>query len=190
MRPSQVPPHVIFGPDKNPDMNQSICPFPKFFPSQLDKNHLFYMQHAYNEAINAWNQNEVPIGAVIRHHDEIISSAHNQTRGQKDPTAHAEMIAITMAAKRIGDWRLNDCTLYVTKEPCPMCAGATVMARIRKIHFSFEDPKMGGLGGATSLHSLELSNHKPKISVGIMRQESMKLVQAFFQLQRSSNTDN
>ena len=190
MRSSQDPPCAIFWPDCFLDMSQSICPFPKFFPSQLDKNDLFFMQHAYNEAINAWNQDEVPIGAVIRHKEEIISSAHNQTRGQKDPTAHAEMIAITMAAKHIGDWRLNECILYVTKEPCPMCAGASVMARIKKIHYSFEDPKMGGLGGATSLHSLELSNHKPKISVGIMRQESRELIQAFFQLQRSSNANN
>ena len=88
------------------------------------------MQHAYNEAINAWNEDEVPVGAVIAMEDQIIASAHNQTRLQKDPTAHAEMIAITMAAQKIGDWRLNECKLYVTKEPCPMCSGATIMARL------------------------------------------------------------
>ncbi len=143
------------------------------------------MQHAYNEAIRAWESDEVPVGAVIRLNDQIIASAYNQTRVQKDPTAHAEMIAITMAAKSIGDWRLNECELYVTKEPCPMCAGATVMARIGKIHYSFRDPKMGGLGGAVSLHALEDSNHKPLISAGIMEQEAMSLVRAFFQKHRN-----
>ena len=87
------------------------------------------MQLAYNEAINAWNADEVPVGAVIARGDEVIASSFNQTRQQNDPSAHAEMIAITMAAKSVGDWRLNECRLYVTKEPCPMCSGATVMAR-------------------------------------------------------------
>ena len=102
-------------------MKQPIeCPFPRLFPSQLEKNENFYMQLAYNESISAWENDEVPIGAVIVDPaGEIIASAYNQTRKCKDPTAHAEMLAITMAAKKIGDWRLNECKLYVTKEPCP-----------------------------------------------------------------------
>lgn len=148
------------------------------------------MQHAYNEAINAWNEDEVPVGAVIAMEDQIIASAHNQTRLQKDPTAHAEMIAITMAAQKIGDWRLNECKLYVTKEPCPMCSGATIMARLGEVHFSFSDPKMGGLGGATSLHLLELSNHKPTIKTGILEIESKSLVQNFFQIQRKASSNS
>ena len=167
-------------------MKTSTCPFSKLFPSQLERNDLFYMQHAYNQAIDAWNEDEVPIGAVIRFEDSIIASAHNQTRAHNDPTAHAEMIAITMAAKQIGDWRLNGCMMYVTKEPCPMCAGATVMARLAKVYFSFEDSKMGGLGGATSLHSLKFSNHRPEISIGLMKKDCMALIQSFFQHQRSS----
>ena len=127
------------------------------------------MQHAYNEAISAWVADEVPIGAVVVHEKQIIAAAHNQTRTQNDPTAHAEMIAITIAANHIGDWRLNECKLFVTKEPCPMCSGASIMSRIGEVHFSFEDPKMGGLGGAISLHDLELSNHKPKIVKGTMQ---------------------
>ena len=142
------------------------------------------MSHAFNLAIDAWHADEVPIGAVIVHKGEIISTAHNQTRTQTDPTAHAEMIAITMAARKIGDWRLNECDLYVTKEPCPMCAGATIMSRMGVVHYSFQDRKMGGLGGATSLHALEMSNHKPRIQMGIMEEESKVLVQAFFQSQR------
>ena len=146
------------------------------------------MQHAYNEAINAWNADEVPIGAVISHGDNVIASAYNQTRKQKDPTAHAETLAITMAAKQIGDWRLNECTLYVTKEPCPMCAGATIISRIAEVHYALKDPKMGGLGGATSLHQLKESNHKPKVHEGLLGEQSKLLVQSFFQTQRQKTS--
>lgn len=160
------------------------CPFPKVFPSQLEKGNLFFMQLAYNEAINAWNDDEVPVGAVIARGEEVIASAFNQTRRQMDPSAHAEMIAITMAAKSVGDWRLNECRLYVTKEPCPMCSGATIMARLGEVHFAVKDPKMGCLGGATDLHLLPFSNHRPKIESGTMELECKEMLQAFFQMQR------
>ena len=143
------------------------------------------MSHAFNLAVDAWNADEVPIGAVIVHQHEIISSAHNQTRSQTDPTAHAEMIAITMAAKKIGDWRLNECELYVTKEPCPMCSGATITARIGKVFFGLEDPKMGCLGGAVSLQTMEKSNHKPEVSSNILKEPCEAIIQSFFRLQRS-----
>lgn len=165
-------------------MKYAPCTFPKLFPSQLVKDDLFFMQMAYNEAINAWNLNEVPIGAVITRNDEIIASACNQTRQSGDPTAHAEMIAITMAAKKIGDWRLNDCRLFVTKEPCPMCSGAVIMSRVGEVHFGFKDPKMGCLGGAQSLHELPQSNHTPSVNHGTFGQECHALVQAFFKFQR------
>ena len=160
-------------------MNLPLCPFPKVFPSHLNKDDLFFMQHAYNQAINAWNENEVPIGAVISIGDEIIASAYNQTRKSNDPTAHAEMIAITAAANAIGDWRLNECKLHVTKEPCPMCSGAVIMSRIGHVHYAFSDPKMGCLGGATNLHDLPNSNHKPTISSGVMEKECHDLVKSF-----------
>ncbi|OUU08873.1 MAG: tRNA-specific adenosine deaminase [Verrucomicrobia bacterium TMED40] len=165
-------------------MKETPCPFPKVFPSQLVKDDLFFMQMAYNEAINAWNLDEVPIGAVIALDGEVIASACNRTRQSGDPTAHAEMIAITMAAKKIGDWRLNDCQLFVTKEPCPMCSGAVIMSRIGEVHFGFLDSKMGCLGGAQSLHELPKSNHTPVVSHGTFGEECHALVQAFFQLQR------
>ena len=160
------------------------CPFPKVFPSQLERDASFFMQHAYNQSINAWDADEVPVGAIIVLKDEIIASAFNQTRMQQDPTAHAEMIAITQAAKFIGDWRLNECQLFVTKEPCPMCAGATIISRIGEVHFAFEDNKMGGLGGSVSLHELPQSNHKPKVFSGDLEIECKELFQAFFQLRR------
>lgn len=161
------------------------CPFEKIHPSVLDKDAAYFMSHAFNLAVDAWNADEVPIGAVIVHQQEIISSAHNQTRTQTDPTAHAEMIAITMAARKLGDWRLNECDLYVTKEPCPMCSGATITARIGKVYFGLKDPKMGCLGGAHSLHKLEKSNHKPEVFEGILKEPCEAIIQSFFQQQRT-----
>ena len=162
----------------------NTCPFQKLYPSELQKDPDFFMAHAYNQAIDAWNADEVPIGAVIVHQNEIISTAHNQTRSQTDPTAHAEMIAITMAARKIGDWRLNECELFVTKEPCPMCAGATITSRIGKVFFGLSDPKMGCLGGATSLHLLERSNHKPEVTKGVLLEPCEAIIQAFFKTHR------
>ena len=135
-------------------MRSSTCPFPKIFPSQLEKDDLFFMQHAYNEAINAWNADEVPVGAVIRFEDQIIATAHNQTRSQKDPTAHAEMIAITMAAKHIGDWRLNECQTLCDQRALPHVCGCHHYVQNGSGSLFFPRPKMGGLGGATSLHEL------------------------------------
>jgi tRNA(adenine34) deaminase len=130
------------------------CPFDKLRPSQLVRDDTFYMSLAFNLAVDAWRIDEVPIGAVIERGGEIIAAAHNEVERAGDPTAHAEMLAITQAARKIGDWRLNDCTLYVTKEPCPMCAGATIMSRLGRVVYAWGDPKMGCLGGATALHSL------------------------------------
>ena len=94
--------------------------FEKKYPSALNRDAEYYMTLAYNEAIKAWNEDEVPIGAVIEHKGRVIAAAHNHSRSAGDPTAHAEILAISQAANALGDWRLNECTLYVTKEPCPM----------------------------------------------------------------------
>jgi len=161
------------------------CPFPRLFPSQLKKDDYFFMQLAYNESITAWENDEVPVGAVIVDaRNEVIASAYNQTRRTKDPTAHAEMLAITMASQKIGDWRLNDCRLFVTKEPCPMCAGASIISRLKEVFYAFKDLKMGAMGGATSLHALPRSNHKPVVHSGIMKDECLQITQAFFQIRR------
>lgn len=168
------------------DSDPLECPFPKRFPSQLKKDDSFFMQLAYNQAIDAWRQDEVPIGAVIEYNGEIIASAHNQVESTKDPTAHAEILAITQASNFLGDWRLNAATLYVTKEPCPMCSGASVMARLGRVVYGVGDPKMGCLGGAFDLNQLQGSNHTLVVDGGVLEVETRTLLQAFFQARRKS----
>ncbi len=160
------------------------CPFEKRFPSQLLRDDTFYMTLAYNQAIDAWRADEVPIGAVIELGGEVIASAHNQRDSTRDPTAHAEILALGQAARALGDWRLNEATLYVTKEPCPMCSGATLMARVRRVVYAVSDPKMGCLGGATDLNALPQINHHLLLTRGILEAECLALIQGYFQLKR------
>lgn len=160
------------------------CPFEKRFPSQLIRDDAFFMALAYNEAIDAWRENEVPIGAVIELGGEIVGSAHNQVESAADPTAHAEMLAITQASRAIGDWRLNDATLYVTKEPCPMCSGAVMMSRLKRVVYAVPDPKMGGLGGLYDVSAYPTINHRVEVARGVLREECAQLLQGFFQLKR------
>ena len=160
-------------------------PFEKRFPSELNRDHDYYMSHAYNQSLIAWEKDEVPIGAIIAHEGAIIASAYNQTRSTNDPSAHAEMLAITQASNYLGDWRLNNCILYVTKEPCPMCAGALVIARIQKVYYGISDPKMGCLGGAANLAQLPESNHKFEAIGGILEKENHILLNAFFEKKRA-----
>ena len=160
------------------------CPFFKIYPSQLKKDDEFFMSYAYNEAIEAYQEGEVPVGAVIVFNNEIIASAHNRVAQLKDPTAHAEILAITQAASVIGDWRLNETQLYVTKEPCPMCSGACIMSRIGKVVYGFSDPKMGCLGGAFSIEKLPLINHRPEIYVGTLGSQCHEILQYFFKTKR------
>ncbi|PWU04669.1 MAG: tRNA-specific adenosine deaminase [Verrucomicrobia bacterium] len=164
------------------------CPFQKIYPSELHKDDTYFMKMAYNEAIEAWKSDEVPIGAVIVYKGSIIGRSHNAVETQKDPTAHAEILAITQAARIIGDWRLNDAEMYVTKEPCPMCSGAAIMSRLKRIIYAFEDPKMGCLGGAFSLNELQGLNHRLTITKGVLEQECKELLQSFF-LKKRSNVD-
>lgn len=161
------------------------CPFDKRFPSQLVRDDVFFMSLAFNQAIDAWRADEVPIGCVIELDGEVIGSAHNQVEGANDPTAHAEMLAITQAAAHVGDWRLENATLYVTKEPCPMCSGATLMSRVKRVCYAVPDPKMGCLGGAANLNDLQRVNHHLEITAGgVMEDECRELLQAFFRGKR------
>ncbi len=144
------------------------------------------MELAYNQAINAWKANEVPIGAIVECGGEIVGAAHNQVESANDPTAHAEMLAITQTSRAIDNWRLNDATLYVTKEPCPMCAGATMMARLKRVVYAVPDPKMGGLGGLYNVNSYPTINHSLDVAKGILQEECLELLQAFFQLKRET----
>ncbi len=160
------------------------CPFQKIFPSELVRDDAYFMAHAFNEAIEAWKEDEVPVGAVIVSDGIIIASAHNRTIAATDPTAHAEMLAITQAAQAIGDWRLNECTLYVTKEPCPMCSGAMLVARVGRVVYAWGDPKMGCLGGATALQDLPKTNHRPQVDFGVMEEACREIVQAYFRCKR------
>lgn len=164
------------------------CPFPKRYPSQLIRDDLFFMTLAYNEALNAWKSNEVPIGAVIEFEGKVVGTGHNQVESTNDPTAHAEMIAITQASNSINDWRLNPATLYVTKEPCPMCSGATIMSRIGRVVYAVPDSKMGGLGGAFNVNEYPGMNHTTVIEIGVLQDDCLELIQTFFRLKREIET--
>lgn len=166
-----------------------ICPFEKIFPSQLVKNHEYFMACAYNQAVEAYAENEVPVGAVIVLNNEIIASDHNRVLQLNDPSAHAEMLVISKAASVIGDWRLNETTLYVTKEPCPMCSGACIMARIGTVVYGFSDPKMGCLGGAFSLNLLPQINHRVDVITGVMGDQCHEIIQKFFKSKRENKCD-
>jgi tRNA(adenine34) deaminase len=162
------------------------CPFPRIFPSQLCRDDAFFMALAYNQAIEAWRDDEVPVGAVITRDGAVIAAAHNAVDSLRDPTAHAEILAITQASAAVGDWRLNECALYVTKEPCPMCAGASIMARLGRVVFAWGDPKMGCLGGAFPMHELPRLNHRVEVVSGVMETECRALLQAYFAEKRAT----
>lgn len=170
-----------------PSREPPPCPFEKLFPSQLVRDDAFYMALAYNQAIDAWRRDEVPIGAIIELGGEVIAAAHNLRDSSRDPTAHAEILALGQAAKAIGDWRLNDATLYVTKEPCPMCSGATLMSRLKRVVYAVPDPRMGCLGGAADLNALPHVNHRLHLARGVLGKECLALLQAYFQLKRKED---
>lgn len=160
------------------------CPFQKKYPSSLVINDEYYMSSAYNEALLAWKKDETPIGAVVVFNDEIIASCHNSVITLNDPTAHAEILAITQAARAVGDWRLNDVTLFVTKEPCPMCSGAIIMSRVGRVVYAVPDNKMGCLGGCFAMQNLNGINHRPQISAGILKNDCLCLLRSFFEKKR------
>jgi tRNA(adenine34) deaminase len=142
--------------------------------------HTTYMRRALREAEAALAEDEVPVGAVIVRAGEVIASARNGREQLRDPTAHAEMVAITQAAAAIGDWRLEGCTLYVTLEPCPMCAGAILQARIPTVVFGALDPKAGAVQSLYELLTDARLNHRCEIIPGIMAPECGEILTRFF----------
>ncbi|MDE2781773.1 MAG: tRNA adenosine(34) deaminase TadA [Gemmatimonadota bacterium] len=127
---------------------------------------------------------EVPVGAVIVRAEEVLAESHNRTVELHDPTAHAESLAIRAAARRLGDWRLNDCTLYTTLEPCAQCAGAIVLARIPRLVFGAHDPKAGMAGSLENLVQDQRLNHRVELLGGVLASESSELLRAFFRARR------
>lgn len=146
----------------------------------------YFMGEALRQARRAWEQEEVPIGAVIVHAGQIIARACNQVETLKDATAHAEMLAITQAESVIGDWRLTDCDLYVTKEPCPMCAGALVHVRMRRVIFGCPSVKDGAAGSLLQLLQHPQLNHRCDLTSGVRQEECAAMLQAFFREKRAA----
>ena len=148
-----------------------------------------FMGEALRQARRAWECEEVPVGAVIVHHGEVIARAYNQVETLKDATAHAEMLAITQAESVIGDWRLGECELYVTKEPCPMCAGALVHVRMKRVIFGCPSTKDGAGGSLMNLLQHPKLNHRCDITSGVRHDECAQMLQAFFRERRASAAD-
>ena len=146
--------------------------------------HKKFMKEALKEAERAFDLDEVPVGAVIVHKGKIIGRAHNQIKLLKDPTVHAEIIAITQAASYLKNERLKDADLYATIEPCPMCAGALVLARIRTLYYAAKDPKSGAAGSVFNILRSKKLNHRVRIKSGILKNESSSLIQKFFRTKR------
>ena len=148
-------------------------------------SHDHYMRLAYREAERAFAEEEVPVGAIIVHEERVIARAHNQREQLHDPTAHAEMIAITQAAAALGSWRLEDCALYVTLEPCPMCAGAILQARIPWVIYGAADPKAGAVQSLYTLLTDERLNHRCQFVPGVLGDECGDILTRFFRRQRA-----
>jgi tRNA(adenine34) deaminase len=152
----------------------------------LQSDH-YFMGEALRQATRAYEAEEVPIGAVVVREGRIIARAFNQVEMLKDATAHAEMLALTQAESVVGDWRLTDCTLYVTKEPCPMCAGAIVHVRLARVVFGVADSKGGAAGSIVNLLQFPTLNHKAQITSGVRESECKALLQNFFVEQRAKS---
>lgn len=144
----------------------------------------YFMSEAIRQATKAYAQEEVPVGAVMVRAGKIIARAYNQVEMLKDATAHAEILVISQCQQVVDDWRLTECTIYVTKEPCPMCAGAIMLSRIKRVVFGVEDTKAGGAGGALDITALKGLNHTCQVSKGVKAEECRNLLKSFFQEKR------
>ncbi len=151
----------------------------RFFPRDE-----YFMRLALREAERAQQHEDVPIGAVVAHGGEVIAAAHNERELRQDPTAHAEAIALREAAKALGTWRVLESVLYVTLEPCAMCAGAIVLARVPRVVFGASDPKAGACGSVMDVVGEPRLNHRPEVSGGLLAEECGALLSAFFAARR------
>ncbi len=147
-----------------------------------------YMKMAIEQAGIAEENGDVPIGAVIVYKNQITAKAYNQMQQLNDPTAHAEIIALTQAAAFMESWRLNGCTIYVTLEPCPMCAGALVLSRMNRLVYGCDDPKTGACKSLYNIVQDERLNHRLEVTSGVLADECSKLLQDFFQKRRTENS--
>jgi tRNA(adenine34) deaminase len=148
-----------------------------------------FMREALRQAQKAFEASEVPVGAVVVREGKIIGRAHNQVELLKDATAHAEMLALTQAEAAVGDWRLTDCDLYVTKEPCPMCAGALVHTRIRRLVFGCTDSSAGAAGSVMNLLEMPTLNHRCDVASGVLQDECEAILQNFFRKRRDEQSE-
>jgi tRNA(adenine34) deaminase len=146
-----------------------------FFPKDE-----YFMRLALREAARALDHEDVPIGALVVRDGEVIGSGHNEREVRADPTAHAEMIALREAARAIGSWRVLDAVLYVTLEPCAMCAGAIVLARVPRVVYGATDPKAGAAGSVFDILAEPRLNHRPQVAAGLLAEESAELLRSFF----------
>jgi tRNA(adenine34) deaminase len=149
----------------------------------------YFMREALRLAGRGAGSGEVPIGAVAVREGKIIARAHNQVELLKDATAHAEMLALTQAEAAVGDWRLTDCDLYVTKEPCPMCAGAIVHTRVKRVIFGCADPVAGAAGSVINLLQMPGFNHRCDIAVGVLENECAAILRDFFRQRRNARNE-
>ena len=145
---------------------------------------------ALDEARTALAHHDVPVGAVVVHGDEVIAARHNERELTGDPVAHAEVLALRDAAARLGQWRLDECTLYVTLEPCPMCAGAMVNARVGHLVYGADDPKAGAVTSCFELLDGRRLNHRVEVTRGVRAEESAELLRAFFRARRGPKADD
>jgi tRNA(adenine34) deaminase len=151
----------------------------RFFPRDD-----YFMRLALREAQLATEHVDVPIGAVVVHDGEVIAAAHNERELRQDPTAHAELLALRAAARAVGSWRILDAAVYVTLEPCAMCAGALVLARVARVVYGAADPKAGACGSVLDVLDEPRLNHRPQVAGGLLDAECAELLSAFFAARR------
>ena len=152
----------------------------------MKQENSYWMKHALIQAEKAYKAKEIPIGAIVVHKDKIVGRGYNQREQLNDPTAHAEIIAITAAANTLGEWRLNDCFLYVTKEPCAMCAGAIINARLKMVIFGCYDEEEGCCGSLYQLCSDPRFKTKVAVKGGVMEKQTLAMLQDFFKVRRNA----